>query len=289
MAIPLTLTSILASTLLLPGGDATVGGYNLVGSENCILCIGSMSTSRNKTTTGRDAQSSQASPSTQAEDDEEAQIYGLKNVLPSRYGTFTKQQKGSSQQLLLFNGKVIVDSMAPVGYKNLQDSPYGGFGNVITFDAEKPYQVGSYEIFPIFTSNGGNIQRRFPYLLIAIGEDKIPMVLGSNLMESQSAKYRVEGNSFIAEFDDTTAFFANGRFREQPKDFKNIPEALCREMYENRAQLATWIRKKADLEGIGYVARRYLAFNEQNLYQAASKKKITYAEFKRQVCNFYRK
>ncbi|WP_040389195.1 hypothetical protein [Cardiobacterium valvarum] len=288
MAIPLTLTAILASALLLPGCDATVGGYKLVGSENCILCIRNMSTSRNKATTSKDAQSSQASPSTQAGDDEEVQIYGLNNVLPSRYGTFTKQQKGGSQ-LLLFNGKVLVNSMAPVGYRNLQDSPYGGFGSFISFDGDKHYQVGSYEIFPIFTSNGGNIQRRFPYLLIAIGEDKIPMVLGSNLMESQSAKYRVEGNSFIAEFDDTIAFFANGRFREQPKDLKNIPEALCREMYENRAQLAALIRKKEDLEGIGYVARRYLAFNEQNLYQAASKKKITYAEFKRQVCNFYRK
>ena len=288
MAIPLTLTVILASTLLLPGCDATVGGYKLVGSENCILCIRNTSTPRNKATKGKTEKLSQALPGSPGEDDEEAEVYGLKNVLPSRYGTFTKQQKGDSQ-LLLFNGKVIVDSMAPVGYKDLQDSPYGGFGNFITFDAEKSYQVGSYEIFPIYTSNGGNIQRRFPYLLIAIGEDKIPMALGSNFMESQSAKYRVEGNGFIAEFDDATVFFANGRFREQPKDLKNIPEALCREMYENRAQLAAWIRKKEDLEGIGYVARRYLAFNEQNLYQAASKKKITYAEFKRQVCNFYRK
>jgi len=86
--------------------------------------------------------------------------------------------------VLFFNDKLITDSMAPSGYQHLEDSPYGGVGSYIHFDDKAPRQLGTYDIYSIFISNGGNIQRRYPYILLAIrprkaGSQGLP--LGSEL------------------------------------------------------------------------------------------------------------
>ena len=278
MRSPITPTILLAALLL---GGCEGNGMQLIGSENCIICIRDMSKPRDKTKAT--AKKPQQMPQDGSMDDDD--VFGLADVPQSRYGTFSKRMNpGNDGQVLFFNDKLITDSMAPSGYQHLEDSPYGGVGSYIHFDDKAPRQLGTYDIYSIFISNGGNIQRRYPYILLAIGPDKVPRTMGGDLMESHEAHYRIEGNRFIAEYDDITVTFADGRFIDKKKDLWNIPDNLCREMYDNRKKLAGLIKNNEDLEGIGYVAKRYVAFSPARLYRAASQKNISYSAFQQEAC-----
>ena len=132
-------------------------------------------------------------------DENEALNLGLDDVLPSRYGKFSKRVAGEGQQLL-FNGMVVLDSMYPPGYKETRDTEEYMYGSFIRFDSKKPYSIGEYEVYPLFTDDGGNRQDRFPYFIL-----------------SKKAAYKVQGNHFIATYDKTTVTFSGKEFQQQNK------------------------------------------------------------------------
>ncbi|MFC0036666.1 hypothetical protein [Cardiobacterium valvarum] len=213
-----TTTVIVIATLLLSGCIESRGTLKLIGSEDCIICIRDTSTPR-LAGSGEAPSAMNILPVVSTEnvgDENEALNLGLDDVLPSRYGKFSKRVAGEGQQLL-FNGMVVLDSMYPPGYKETRDTEEYMYGSFIRFDSKKPYSIGEYEVYPLFTDDGGNRQDRFPYFILAIGADKKPIIYSDNRMLSKKAAYKVQGNHFIATYDKTTVTFSGKEFQQQNK------------------------------------------------------------------------
>ena len=100
MRSPITPTILLAALLL---GGCEGNGMQLIGSENCIICIRDMSKPRDKTKAT--AKKPQQMPQDGSMDDDD--VFGLADVPQSRYGTFSKRMNpGNDGQVLFFNDKL---------------------------------------------------------------------------------------------------------------------------------------------------------------------------------------
>ncbi|MDO4642776.1 MAG: hypothetical protein Q4A74_02940 [Cardiobacteriaceae bacterium] len=273
--------SLIISALFLGGCDE-MKGMKLIGSENCIICIRDSSTHARKAQATTAASEDTADLSV-ADEEGNGNIKEIQSI-PSRYGKFDILIREDDYKVLLFNGKRIVEPDNPPGYKDLIASPYGGEGVFPIFDKNQPVKIGEYDVYPIYVVDGGNVIRLYTYLIIAIGPDKQPIVYGNNRMLSRDASYKVENGKFIAEYDGAIVTFANNRFVQQDKPMQQIPNDICQEMFETRKAIANDIQKKQDGGGAVFVAKRYAAFSTDKMYRAGKQKKITFNNFKKQVC-----
>ena len=213
------------------------------------------------------------------------------NKVKSRYGKLTEANTEDAPIVLRYQGKTILDLGNPPGYsmKNHEEDFFAsglGYG--------KTYRIGEVDVIPVYGFDGGNGQRQFPHFIIAIKPDKTAEVYGNEKMMSRKASYKIKGKKFVADYMKTTVIYDGKTFTSQPKAMKEIPDDICRGLYENIEDLREGVAPAGEGQygfsvdnitgGWLYAASSYQAFDPKKIAKAAKQKKISYPSFKTQAC-----
>jgi hypothetical protein len=229
-----------------------------------------------------------------AADNDEAFGFDVKKV-KTRYGKLTEAKntdEGTDGVVIKYQGKIILDPFKAPGYdadKYQEDF----FADRFTYG--KTYQIGDTDIIPLYGFNkGANGQLEFPHFLIAIKPDKTVKVYGNDLMMSFKGNYYVKDKKFTAEYVQATVIYDGNTFHNTPKSMKEIPEDVCRNLYDSRAELKEGTKQHGKGEFRFEVSRmtngwieeaeRYKAYDAKKLAKAVRQKKISYKDFQKQVC-----
>lgn len=278
-------------------------GLALIGQENCIICIKFEDMKKTKVYADdiRMDLKVKPVPGVPAQTPEYfADNFGSIRPVASRYGKLKLIMADDPQlgerTVLFFNNSPILDPMSPLGYRNDDEDIYG-----MRFEFDPPVQFGKYDILSVRTLSGGQGQRKFAYHLVIISPDKVARVFGHDDMLSTQVQMRNEGSYLSAEYDRTIVFTdgstirhrrktqGNGKTQKNLKSSNPVPDNVCRNFYEHRADLAeAWLNAQNFFDagqavgGWGKVAQDYNAFKPDALVKASGK--ISYQNFKKKVC-----
>ena len=229
-----------------------------------------------------------------AADSDESFGFDVKKV-KTRYGKLTEAKntgEGTDGVVIKYQGKIILDPFKAPGYdaNKYQEDFFADH-----FAYGKTYQIGDTDIIPLYGFNkGANGQLEFPHFLIAIKPDKTAEVYGNDLMMSNKGNYRLKNRQFVADYVQTTVIYDGKTFSNKPKDMKEIPDNICRALYENREDLEIGMGKDEKGEYYFYPSMMtrgwlneailYKAYDANRLAKAVRQKKISYKDFQKQVC-----
>ena len=214
----------------------------------------------------------------------------------TRYGKLTEaknSEKGTTGVVLKYQGKIILNPFTAPGYdaNKYQEDFFAD-----QFAYGKTYRLGDTDIIPLYGFNkGANGQLEFPHFLLAIKPNKTAEIYGNDLMMSNKGNYRIQGKKFIADYTQTSVIYDGKTFKNQPKNLNDIPEDICKVLYENLEDLSIGMEK--DEKGEYFFspsmalrawlneAMLYKAYDDQKLAKAVLQQNISYPNFKKQVCN----
>ena len=230
-----------------------------------------------------------------AADSDETFGFDVKKV-KTRYGKLTEAKHpdpdADGAVVLKYQDKIILDPFKAPGYdaNKYQEDFFADH-----FAYGKTYHVGDTDVIPVYGFNkGANGQEVLPHFLIAIKPDKTVKVYGNDLMMSFKGNYYVKDKKFTAEYVQATVIYDGNTFHNTPKSMKEIPEDVCRNLYDSRAELREVTKQHGKGEfrfevsrmTNGWVeeAERYKAYDAKKLAKAVRQKKISYKDFQKQVC-----